>query len=120
MAANRERGEVEFTVDGRTWTLVFDFNAICSIESALDISMDEIGERLGRKPRAGDIRVIFAIGLQAREPATTPEIAGMLITALGPQRAGELLAEAFRWASEERAATASTSGEARPQPPAGG
>lgn len=86
--ANPVKGEVAFEVEGQTYKLVLDFNALCEVEEVLGAG----GMDLAR-PKA--IRAIFWAALLRHHPDVTVQDAGDLIGALGLERAGEVVAEAM-------------------------
>jgi hypothetical protein len=96
MTGNAVRGEVPFVVEGQSYTLVFDFNAICTVEEVFDLPIAQIGEKMAAGMRAGDLRKLIAAGLQDRHPGITDLQAGYLIGKLGAQVAAEKLAEAMQ------------------------
>jgi len=97
--ANKLKGEVPFTACGSDFVLVMDFNALCAIDTELDIGIDEIGAKLAGS--APTIRSVFRIGLAAKHGEMTDLEAGRLIGDMGPTRAAELLAEALKAAFPE-------------------
>lgn len=95
-----------FTANGGTYTLRYGFNAICAIETELDISVAEIGQVLGDKPRLGTLRTIFGAGLiHEGKPVADADVGG-IIDAIGIERAIELQGEAFALAFPEPAKAA--------------
>lgn len=99
--ANKLKGEVAFTAFETSFTLVMDFNALCSIDSELGIGINEIGARLAGSPAT--IRSVFRIGLETKHGAMTDLEAGRIIGEVGPARASELLAQAMTAAFPEAA-----------------
>lgn len=85
------KGEVPFEVAGETHVLLLDFNALCDLEEDFPGLMD--GEFEMKSPKA--VRKVFAVGLRARDPGITEREAGEIIHAVGVERAGALVAEAF-------------------------
>lgn len=98
---NRLKGEAAFTVDGETFTLVYDAEALLAIEDALGIGLVELFEHLQqvqedpRKMRVGTLATIVACGLQRHHPGadrafaadvligSMPEVEGALAQSLG-------------------------------------
>lgn len=97
--ANGLKGEVPFSACGSEWTLVMDFNAICSIDTELGIGIDTIGAKLSGS--APTIRSVFRIGLEAKHDKLTDIEAGRLIGDIGPAKAAQLIAEALQAAFPE-------------------
>lgn len=96
MTGNAVKGEVPFEAEGQTYTLVFDFNAICTVEEVFDLPISEVGEKMAKGMRAGDLRKMIAAGLQGRHPGITDLEAGHLIGVIGAQVAADKLAEAMQ------------------------
>jgi len=92
--ANKIKGEVAFTAFDKQWTLVMDFNTLCSVDTELGIGIHELGERMKTSPAL--IRSVFRIGLEQKHGTLTDLEAGRLIGEIGPVRAGELIAEAVQ------------------------
>jgi hypothetical protein len=90
---NPVKGEVSFEADAKTFTLVFDFNAICELEDAFDADINSIGELIGTK--ASSVRKVFRVGLSRRHPDLTEMEAGDIISVIGPAEAGVLIQKAF-------------------------
>lgn len=91
--ANPVKGEASFEADGKTYTLVFDFNAICVLEEAFDADINSIGELIGTK--ATSVRKVFQVGLCRHHPDITELEAGDLISVISPAEAGALIKKAF-------------------------
>lgn len=95
--SNPHKGEVGFEVDGAQYTLLFDYNAVCELEEEFDVDAEKLVDAIGN--RAANIRRVFRIGLKRHHPMSNEE-AGDIIFAIGPDRAGELITEAFNRAYE--------------------
>lgn len=96
--ANPLKGEIGFTVEGEPWTLLYDFNALCTIEQDLGVALQDVGDRLTSPTM---IRSIFRIGLEARHGTMTDLEAGRLIHAIGVETGAELIGKAFAAAFPE-------------------
>ena len=83
---NRLKGEASFTIGDETFTLVYDAEALLSIEDALGIGLAELFEQLSaaqqdpRKVRMGTLCTILACGLATHHPGTTRGEAFDLLT----------------------------------------
>jgi len=92
--ANRIKGEVAFSIeDGNLageYTLLLDFNALCDLEEDFPGIME--GKFELKSPTA--IRKVFAVGLAEHHDLSERD-AGKLIHAVGLNRVGELVGEAF-------------------------
>lgn len=95
MSGNPLKGEVAFEVSGATYTLVYSINSLCTLEDRLDLTVQQIGERMSTAMRLSFLRQVFHGGLTSHHPQVTEEQAGELIQDLGVPRAGELIADAF-------------------------
>lgn len=98
--ANAIKGEVGFEAAGSKWTLVYDFNALCTIESELDVDVDDVGARLNSPTM---IRSVFRIGLEAHHGAMSDIEAGRLIHDMGAPAAAQVIAQAFQAAFPDAA-----------------
>jgi hypothetical protein len=116
MAGNPLAGEVGFEAGGEAYSLVFDFNTICTLEALYEgETFAQIAGRIGEGMRATDLRTIFAAGLRHEHGAVTELKAGEIISELGMGEAGLLIARAMA-ASFPKEVT--PKGGARPQRPA--
>ncbi|MEN2749232.1 hypothetical protein [Sphingomonas sp. T9W2] len=98
--ANAIKGEVPFTAAGGSFMLLYDFNALCTIEQDLEIDVADIGSKLSS---ASMLRSVFRIGLEAHHGAMSDIEAGRLIHDLGVEQAGEIIGKAFKAAFPDAA-----------------
>lgn len=91
--ANATKGEIAFTAAGGSFTLLYDFNALCTIEQDLEIDVADVGSKLSS---ASMLRSVFRIGLEAHHGAMSDIEAGRLIHDLGVEKAGEVIGKAFK------------------------
>lgn len=85
--ANSQRGEVDLSIDGKTYTLVMDTNAMVAVEDLFstpgrDVTFDQVVARL----LAGSVKHIRGFlwaGLKRHQPNLTLEQVGDLIQAAG-------------------------------------
>lgn len=103
------KGEVGFRATEKSWTLVYDFNALCTIEEELEVDVADVGEKLS-SPRM--IRSIFRIGLAAHHGAMSDLEAGRLIHDMGAAEAAQVIAKAFQAAFPEAKPDGSAEGNA--------
>ena len=101
--ANAIKGEVSFPAGEETYTFVFDFNAICELET--EIEGGDFASADLQKPSV--IRKVFCIGLQAHHPDIDEKAAGAIIHEIGPATAAEVIARSFELAYGKEAAKAS-------------
>lgn len=93
--ANAVKGEVGFKVEGEQFTLAYDFNALCTLEADLGVSVDEIGAKMDS---ISSLRTMFRIGLEAHHGRLSDLEAGNLIHRIGIEKAGALITSAFQGA----------------------
>lgn len=112
--ANIARGEASFTTsEGRTLTLVVDFNALAEAEDAVNIGANELLEKLG-KGRIKAMRGITFGALIARHPDTTMDEVDALLMGDDAGPLGSALMKAVEGAFPKPEATA---GANPPAPP---
>ncbi len=105
MGANRAKGEAGFDVEGQTYVLVFNVNALCEVEYVLDMATDRILKALAVSPPLHVVRALLWGGLRQHHPDIDLIGAGDLIErAGGPgpalDKIGEALVSAFPEADE--------------------
>lgn len=117
--ANAIKGEVGFRAAGADWKLLYDFNALCTIEQELEIDVEDIGAKL-TSPTT--IRSVFRIGLEAHHGAMTDLEAGRLIHDMGAPEAAQVIGRAFQAAFPDATAgdPASAEGKAPTRKPGTG
>ena len=108
--ANPIKGEVGFSVGEGRFTLAYDFNAPCTMESDLGVSIEDVGAKMDT---VGAVRTMFRIGLEAHHGQLSDIEAGNLIHQLGLEEAGSLITKAFQGAFPD----ASAEGKARQAKP---
>lgn len=89
--ANQIKGEVALTADGKDYTLLLDFNALCELEAFVPGLMDGTAEI--KSPTA--VRAVFHAALSEYHSDLDVKAAGRIIHAVGIKRAGELIGEAM-------------------------
>lgn len=96
--ANANRGEVDFSVNGKTYTLRYTTNALCELEDALDCGLPEIVERV-RDPksvRLSTVRALVWAGLREHHPTITLHEAGTLVGEYGMMETLHKVGDAFQ------------------------
>lgn len=101
---SKAKGTVAFESLGKNLLLSFSINALCELEDELDMPVSQVGTVLTADMRLKTLRTIFRIGLIDEQPGVTDNEAGLIISDIGPERAGELMAEAFSAAFPDQAA----------------
>lgn len=74
--ANPHRGEVTFEVDGKSYTLMLNTNAICELEAEMNKGIDEIAMSM---TRLSTLRGMLWAALRAHHPEVTLPEAGAMI-----------------------------------------
>lgn len=110
--ANREKGEVSFEAGGKQYTLRYSSNALCELEDALNLGINDIIARM-KNMRVKDARAIFWAGLTDNHPDIDLKAAGRMLDEIKIEKATSLITEAFSLAfgKGEKAETK----DARPQ-----
>jgi hypothetical protein len=100
---NIHRGDIEFTVDKKVYTLRYSINAMCDLEERLGQSVVEVGTLMSdpAKLSMSVIRSIFWAGLRDHHEAITETEAGRIMSALGIVEASQMIAKAFASAFPE-------------------
>jgi hypothetical protein len=98
--ANKNKGEVSFEVNEKSYTMRFSANALCELEDVLNMGVNDVAEQMAKPKnlRIKTVRGIFWAGLRDYHPEIT-------IT-----QAGELIGKAFTLAFQD-------STKSRPQQP---
>lgn len=90
--ANRLRGEVDFELDGKTYTVRLDINALIEAEGLGVDFNDTAGLQ-----KIGTMRAILWAGLRAKHPELDDLIAvGQLMTDLGVPAIAEIVGSALK------------------------
>jgi hypothetical protein len=82
--ANKFRGEVKLTAGEKEFTLVYDCNAVCALEQALNLSMTEFAQRTaaGRLGFTGARALLWA-GMLQKHASTTLAKCGDIVDEVG-------------------------------------
>lgn len=115
--ANPHRGEVGFEVDGKSWVLKLGTTAMCEIETLTGKTITEVGRLLADEQTASMtlMRAVFWGGLQDRHEGITIRDASVLMDAVGMERVGSLIGQAFEAAfPATKADPEAKAGSARP------
>ena len=114
--SNPLRGEATLAAGGIAYTLVYDINALCMAQEAVDVDIDVLLEEVERGKRLSIIRALLWAGLARRHSCSLLD-AGDIMTAAGVKATAEAvrggLVAAFPAAVEDAA-------PANPPPPAAG
>lgn len=92
---NSVRGEVSFEADGQSYTIQYTINWLIEMEEHFELTVEEIGKKMMEGMRLAFLRTVFWFGMRAHHEDMTETEAGALITALGVEKAGALIGEAF-------------------------
>ena len=83
-AANPQRGQLGFEVDGHRWVFAFTTNALCAVEEEFDLKdITELERVLSSSPSLRTIRKLFRIGLTDCHPDMDDMEAGQIMEAVG-------------------------------------
>ena len=95
--SNPHKGEIEFTVGGKTYTLYFSINAMCELEDALGGNVVELATLMADSSKVSikNVRTVFWAGLRDHHEAMSITDAGRLMSEMGVAQAMELVAKAF-------------------------
>jgi tail tube GTA-gp10-like protein len=106
--ANPVKGEVEFALGKKVYTLKFSTNAMCELETALGGNVVELAHSMSdpAKMSIRTIRTVFWAGLRDHHEAVSEHEAGRLMDDLGLVEASQLIAKAFSLAFPTEAAPA--------------
>lgn len=81
--ANAVKGEASIEVEGQTYVLAFNINAMCEVEYLLDLSTDRILQKLVASPPLHIVRALLWAGLRAHHDGIDLHGAGDLIEKIG-------------------------------------
>lgn len=95
---NPYRAEEEFTVEGRTYRLRFDWNAAVEFETATGRAIsDVLADLAAQRVSATALRGLLWAGLRSSEPKLSLEAAGEVLDRLGRREAIRLCGTALRF-----------------------
>ena len=103
--ANAHKGEVEFALDKKVYTLRFSINAMCHLEDATGGSVVELANMMSDPSKLSlrTLRTVFWCGLRDHHEAMTETDAGRVMDELGLVEAAQKVVEAFTLAFPEAA-----------------
>lgn len=111
--SNPIKGEVRLLAGSQSYVLVFGANAMVALESALDMSLNQIVNLFKADIRIGTLRTMLWAALQDRHPEVDERQAGLIMDEAGLDQVGEKIGEAFSLALPKEDAK----GAARPPKP---
>jgi len=83
--ANRERGEVDLTIDGKAYTMVLTTNALCELEDVMSTTLRPVTYAdvlmASKKGSTRAMRAVFWASLREHHRTVTLEDAGRLMDA---------------------------------------
>jgi hypothetical protein len=96
--ANAQKGEVSFDVNGRSYTMRLDLNAMAEMETKLStddhiVTAQQIIAR-AEKGQVSALRVVVWAGMRPYHPKLTLEAVGDLLEEMGPGGIGQVLKRA--------------------------
>jgi len=100
VGANRLKGEAGIEVEGQSYVLAFDVNAMCEVEYLLDQPTDRILRALTASPPLHVVRALLWGGLRRHHPDLDLQAVGALMEKMGGagkalEAIGEALVSAF-------------------------
>lgn len=115
--AKRAKGEVSFEHDGKSFTLVLDFNAIAEFEDLAGVpnglaALEGEMKALDGQMSAKTARALFCAGLRGNHPDLTLVEAGRLLTS-NVSALNEAMTAAFPKADSTAAGNANPAGSTR-------
>jgi hypothetical protein len=101
--ANPQKGDVEFTVAKKVYTLKFSINAMVELEDKLGGSIVDIANTMSDPAKMGVkmMRTVFWAGLRDHHEAMTETDAGRIMEEIGLVEASQMVAKAFALAFPE-------------------
>lgn len=103
--ANRQKGEMSFDADGKTYVLCFSSNALCELEDAIGVGVVRLGELLSNVEtlKLKDVRAVLWAGLTDHQKGIDVKSVGRIIDTIGIARAVEIISSGMSLAfpSEE-------------------
>lgn len=95
--SNPHKGEVEFTIDKKVYTLDYSINAMCELEDKLGGSIIQIADLMSDPAKLSikNARTLFWAGLRDHHETITETEAGRLMTDIGIAQAMEMVGKAF-------------------------
>lgn len=96
--ANPHRGEVSFTVDGKSYTIRLGRNAMAEAEAVVGRPFPAIVQSLGSSPEVGVLRAVLWAGLHRHHPELDLLAVGDLMDEAGDEAVTAAIAEALRLA----------------------
>ncbi len=89
------KGRVTFKTSSGEKAVRFTVNALCDLEEASGLSVDELVQNLQTRPSLGLLRQLFAAGLSGAEERPVPlSEAGEILQEIGLERTGEIVGAA--------------------------
>lgn len=117
--ANPHKGEVGFKVGEADYKLRFSADAICNLEEALGVGINEIGDIFqdAKRMRLKMVRTMFGVAMADAQPGIDADKIAAAFRSLKPIEATGLVMRAFNLAFEEEEAVSGGSAAANPPPP---
>lgn len=102
--SNPRRGEAAFKAIDKDWTLKLGLNELISVQGALGITDEQLkGEDLlpailGTLATLKGLRTFVLHALKAKHPEADEQVVGEIITDVGADEMGRIIARALAWA----------------------
>lgn len=115
--ADNPKGELTFEARGRSYTLVYSFDALCQVEDQLDAPLKAVARKLAAG-RLSHLRVFLWAGLRARHPEIDLQTAGDMIMEVDQAVLADVIARALTEAFPKQMEAAKGAPGPRPGRPA--
>ncbi len=94
---NKNRGEVSFEADGKTWTLALGINALCELEDEFGTPINEVFASMDNgRVNVRTLRSMMRAGLARHHGAVSHFETGDLIEAVGLTETARLIGDAVK------------------------
>lgn len=103
--ANSRRGSVALQAGERAYTVSFSVNALCELEDAFGVSVQNIGAIFDHDASMKDVRKLARCALSDHHPEITEKEAGQVVTDAGLPMFMETVQKAFQLAFPEAKGT---------------
>lgn len=101
--ANIQKGEVSFKALEKDWTIKLGTNAMCEIEDATGLSINDIGNKLnGESFNMKLMRTVFVSGMIEFHADIDERTVGNVIDDIGFDEAAKIMERAFVFATPEK------------------
>lgn len=120
--ANPHKGEFAFEAGGEKFTLCFSADAVCNLEDALELTINQIGEAMQNAAtlRLSTVRTMFGFALKDRHPDLDDARVKDIFKMLTAVEAIVLVSKAFAQSFGQEEAAGAGANPPKPGAPADG